>query len=166
MTRIRSLMLAAAIAVFSAATTLSPAPASAENTTPYSGTRVIETGKPFGPYVEALTAAIKSNKFGIIGLACANCAIKKVLNEIVPGNRVFLFFRPDYAQRMLAASTAAGIEAPIRLYVTENPDGTATVTHRLPSAVFGAYEVPALDVMGAELDGLVDKILADAAAGS
>lgn len=141
-------------------------PSSAENAAPYSGTRVIETGKPFEPYVEALTAAIKGNTFAIIGIACANCAIKAVFDETIPGNRVFLFFRPDFARRMLAASTAAGIEAPIRLYVTEGADGTATVTHRLPSAVFGAYEVPALDAMGAELDGLVDKVLADAAAGS
>jgi uncharacterized protein (DUF302 family) len=67
---------------------------------------------------------------------------------------------------MLAASTAAGIEAPIRIYVTEAADGTATVTHRLPSHVFGAYEVPALTDMGGELDMLVAKVLADAAAGS
>ncbi len=61
---------------------------------------------------------------------------------------------------MLAASTAAGIEAPIRIYVTE---GTATVTYRLPSHVFGAYDVPALTELGGELDVLVDKVLADAA---
>ena len=138
----------------------------AENTMPHSGTQVIETGKPFLPYVEALKASITDNSFGIIGLACSNCAIKAKFGEEIPGNRVFLIFRPDFARRMLAASTAAGIEAPIRIYVTEAADGTATVTHRLPSHVFGAYEVPALTDMGGELDMLVAKVLADAAAGS
>jgi uncharacterized protein (DUF302 family) len=141
-------------------------PVRAENTAPYSGTQVIETGKPFLPYVEALTASVKANNFGIIGLACATCAIKAKFGEEIAGNRVFLIFRPDFARRMLAASTAAGIEAPIRLYVTETPSGTATVTHRLPSHVFGAYEVPALTEMGLELDVLVAKVLADANAGS
>ncbi|MCR9176034.1 MAG: DUF302 domain-containing protein [Alphaproteobacteria bacterium] len=141
-------------------------PLQAENPTPYSGTQVIETGKPFLPYVEALTASVKSNNFGIIGLACATCAIKAKFGEEIPGNRVFLIFRPDFARRMLAASTAAGIEAPIRLYVTETPEGSATVTYRLPSHVFGAYEVAALTEMGEELDRLVAQVLADAVAGS
>jgi uncharacterized protein (DUF302 family) len=34
-----------------------------------------------------------------------------------------LVFRNDYAVRMLEASIPAGIEAPLRFYVTENPDG-------------------------------------------
>jgi uncharacterized protein (DUF302 family) len=139
------------------------APLRAENPTPYSGTRVIGTGKPFLPFVEALKTSITDNNFVIVGLACANCAIKAKFGEEIPGNRVFLIFRPDFARRMLAASTAAGIEAPIRIYVTEATEGTATVTYRLPSHVFGAYDVPALTELGGELDVLVDKVLADAA---
>jgi len=64
---------------------------------------------------------------------------------------------------MLKASVAAGIEAPLRLYLTENADGTARLTYRLPSHTFGAYDVPALDVMARELDRIVAKIVADAA---
>ena len=141
-------------------------PATAENPTPYSGTQVLDTGRPFKPYVASLRDAVKSNGFNMVGLACANCAIKSKFGETIAGNRVFLFFRPDFARRMLAASTAAGIEAPIRVYVTETESGTATVTYRLPSHVFGAYEVPALTAMGEELDALVAQVLADAAAGA
>jgi len=140
-----------------------PSTVLAENVTPYSGTQVIDTGKPFKPYVAALRDAIKANGFNMVGLACANCAIKSVFKETVPGNRVFLFFRPDYARRMLQSSTAAGIEAPIRVYVTESAAGTATVTYRLPSHVFGAYEVADLTAMGMELDAHVESILTAAA---
>jgi hypothetical protein len=35
----------------------------------------------------------------------------------------------DYAVRVLALSTPAMIEAPIRFYVTENADGTATLSY-------------------------------------
>ena len=52
-----------------------------------------------------------------------------------------MVFRPDYAVRMLKASEAAGIEAPLRLYLTERPDGRARLTYRLPSHIFGVYEV-------------------------
>lgn len=138
--------------------------ARAENPTPYSGTLVVDTGVAFKPFVGGLRDAIKAEGFNIVGLACADCAIKGVFKETVPGNRVFLFFRPDYARRMLAASTAAGIEAPIRVYVTELPDGGARVTYRLPSHVFGAYEVPDLTAMGEELDGRVATLIEQATA--
>jgi len=145
---------------------LATTPARAENPVPYPGTVTANTGKPFRPFVEAFAKAIAANGFNVIGIACADCGIKKAFDETVPGNRVFLFFKPDYARRMLAASVAAGIEAPIRVYATEAPDGSARVTYRLPSAVFGAYEVPALADLGRELDADVVRILADAKAGS
>lgn len=141
-------------------------PVNAQNTAPYSGMVTVETGKPFKSFVKAVKPAIKQHKFGIIGIACANCAIKNVYKKTVPGNRVFFFFAPRFAIRMLAASTAAGIEAPIRIYATENPDGSAKVTYRLPSHVFGAYEVDALTAMGKELDGAVEAIVASAIAGT
>lgn len=141
-------------------------PTQAENPTPYPGTVTVETGKPFEPFVDAFGKAITANGFNVVGIACANCAIKGAFGETVPGNRVFLFFKPAYARRMLAASIAAGIEAPIRVYATEAADGTAHVTWRRPSAVFGAYEVPDLAAMGRELDDHVERIVADAKAGS
>jgi uncharacterized protein (DUF302 family) len=67
-------------------------------------------------------------------------------------------FRNDYAVRMLEASVSAGIEAPLRFYVTENPDGTATLTYRRPTAIFAPYRVPALDAMAAELDPIWQQI--------
>lgn len=122
-------------------------------------TVTVETGRPFGAYVEALPKAITDTGFNIVGIACATCAIRSAFGETVPGNRVFLFFRPDYARRMLQASTEAGIEAPIRLYVTEAADGTARVTYRPPSDVFGAYGIDALSELGRELDAHVAAIL-------
>jgi len=137
----------------------------AEIEKPYSGTVTVETGRPFGAFVKSLSGAIKRQGFNIVGIACATCAAKSQ-GVTVPGNRVFFFFKPAYAVRMLAASEAAGIEAPIRVYVTEGPDGSARVTYRLPSHVFGAYEVPELDRLGAELDEDVRRILDIAQKGS
>jgi uncharacterized protein (DUF302 family) len=137
--------------------------ASAENPAPYSGMVTVETHKRFEDFVKTVEPAIRQHDFNIVGIACGSCAVKS-LGKTIPGNRVFFFFAPRYAIRMLTASTAAGIEAPIRLYVTENPDGTALVTYRLPSHVFGAYEVAELTRMGEELDGMVGTILASALA--
>lgn len=136
-------------------------PVRAENPTPYSGTKVIETGQPFGAFIKKLTDAIRSNKMGIVGNACATCGAKAI-GVTIPGNRVIMIFNPHFAVRMLKASVASGIEAPIRFYVTERPDGKARLTYRLPSHLFGAYEVPALDEMGKELDAIVARIVSQA----
>lgn len=137
--------------------------AAAENPTPYSGTRVIDTGKPFAVFVNNLVSAIKANKMGIVAQACADCGAKSI-GVTIPGNRVVMIYRPDFAVRMLKASIAAGIEAPLRLYVTERADGNARLTYQLPSQVFGAYDVSELDEMASELDEILAKIVADATA--
>jgi uncharacterized protein (DUF302 family) len=142
-------------------TLLAAPPASAENSTPYSGTRIVETGQPFDSFIDKLKASIGANKMGIVAEACANCGAKSI-GVTIPGNRVIMIYRPDFAVRMLKASEAAGIEAPLRLYVTERPDGTARLTYRLPSHVFGVYQVPALDTMAKELDIIVANIVAQA----
>ena len=57
----------------------------------------------------------------------------------------------------------AGIEAPIRYYLTENPDGTTTLTYRRPTAVFAPYDGEGLDAMAEELDGIFAAIAEQAA---
>ena len=165
MIRLRLVPLVPCIIVLCAVLALSLAPARAEIKTPYSGTVTVATGQPFSSFIKALSGAIKDRGFNIVGIACATCAARSQ-GVAVPGNRVFLFFKPAYAVRMLAASEAAGIEAPIRLYVTEAGDGKAIVTYRLPSHVFGAYRIPALEQLGTELDADVEDILSAAQAGN
>lgn len=134
----------------------------AEVTTPYSGTTIIQTRQPFEGYISKLKAAIKSNKMGIVAEACATCGAKAI-GVSIPGNRVIMIFNPHFAVRMLKASNAAGVEAPLRFYVTENPDHTARLMYRLPSHVFKPYDVPALNDMAKELDGVFENIIAAAA---
>ena len=98
---------------------------------------------------------------GIVGNACATCGAKNI-GVTIPGNRVMMIFNPHFAVRMLKASEAAGIEAPVRLYITEQPNGKARLTYRLPSHVFGAYKVPALDEMAKELDIIFERIVRQA----
>jgi uncharacterized protein (DUF302 family) len=77
----------------------------------------------------------------------------------IRGNQVLMVFRNDFAVRLLAADPAAGFEAPIRLYVYENPDGTATVTYRPPSAVLAPYQHPEVQAVARELDPILAAIV-------
>ena len=135
--------------------------ARAENPAPYSGTEIVDTGRPFDAYVTSLLAAVKSNGMGVVAQACATCGAKSIGVDI-PGNRVVMVFNPRFAVRMLEASVAAGVEAPLRLYVVELANGPARLSYRLPSHAFAPYAVPARDEMARELDAILARIVADA----
>ena len=121
---------------------------------------VVDTRQPFQALVERLEATIKSEKMAIVTSASASEGAKAA-GITIPGNKVFGVFRNDFARRMLSSSVAAGIEAPIRIYVTENQDGTATLSYQKPGTVFAAYADEggdALKSVGAELDEIFGKI--------
>jgi uncharacterized protein (DUF302 family) len=126
-------------------------------------TVTLKSTAPFARVADALEKAIADQKMGLVcrANAQAGAAARGVK---IAGNQVFMIFRNDFAVRMLAASRDAGLEAPIRIYLSENSDGTATLTYRRPSAIFKPYGTPELDRLAAELDPIFEKIVAQALA--
>jgi uncharacterized protein (DUF302 family) len=133
----------------------------AENPTPYPGTQSVPSPHSFDVLLQRLERAIADRKMGLVAQASASkgAAARGVK---IPGNAVLMVFRNDFAVRMLEASVAAGIEAPLRLYVTEDADGTARITYRSPSATFAPYGNGKLDALARELDPILKGIVADA----
>lgn len=128
------------------------------------GWTVIDTKHAYPDLIERLTAAIKAAKMGLVTQASASDGAA-TQGITIPGNRVLGVYRNDYARRMLAASVAAGIEAPIRFYVTERADGGATLSWKHPSAVFTPYLNEGGDdlrQLAEELDGVFSSIAAAA----
>lgn len=113
---------------------------------------------------QRLEQAIGANQMNMVNQASASDGAKSQ-GFTIAGNRVVGVFRNDYARRMLAASLPAGIEAPIRFYLTENPDRTATLSYRTPSIVFAPYLTQAHDDLKSvaiELDAVFSKIATQA----
>ena len=126
---------------------------------------VHKTQHSYTDLVDRLDQAVKANKMGVVSRASATVGAKKILKQDIPGNMVIGVYHPRYAVRMLEASIPAGIEAPIRFYVTENDDGTASLSYKLPTAVFAPYADggQALKDLAAELDAVFDAIAQQAA---
>lgn len=119
-----------------------------------------ETAIAYSKLVKKLNAAVKAEKMLLVTRASASTGAKRRKIKI-PGNMIVGVYRNDYALRMLAASVEAGIEAPIRFYITENDDGSATLSYKTPSHVFSPYFAtakPELAVLAKELDSIFDKI--------
>ena len=129
-----------------------------------SDTRVLPTRHSFDQLLGRIERAVEKNGLGVVATASASrgAAARGVK---IPGNAVVMVFRNDLAVRLLAASIPAGIEAPLRLYVTENADRTATLSFRVPSAVFAPYRHPEVERLARELDQAIDRIAKDAAGG-
>jgi len=138
--------------------TLFAAPAQALD--PRDGWVIRDTGKSYADLVSDVRAAVNAAPINIVTQASASDGARMQGVEI-PGNRVFGLYRNDYARRMLDASIAAGIEAPIRIYVTEAADGTATLSYKMPSHVFAPYADEGGDTLRAlaeELDAVFEDV--------
>lgn len=135
--------------------------ARADSPVPYPGTQTVSSKHSFDKLLQHLERAISDNQMGLVAQASASkgAAARGVH---IPGNAVLMVFRNDYAVRVLEASVPAGVEAPLRLYVTENTNGTGSVTYRTPTATFAPYGSGKLDALARELDPVFAKIVNDA----
>jgi uncharacterized protein (DUF302 family) len=114
---------------------------------------VHNTGHSFEELVERLAKAIKAEKMGLVTRASASAGAKG-RGITIPGNQIVGVYNNVFAVRMLEASIDAGIEAPIRFYVTEEADGTGKLSYKTPSFVFSPYfdDGGKLKQMASELD--------------
>lgn len=122
-----------------------------------------ETDIPYKELYPRLKTAIKKNKMGLITTASASAGAKG-RGLTIPGNRVVGVYNNHFAVRMLEASIAAGIEAPIRFYLTERSDGGSNLTYKTPTFAFTPYFNEGgkpLKVMAKELDDIFDRIATD-----
>lgn len=130
------------------------------------GWAVHQTALSYQELLERTKAAVKAEKMGLVTQA-GPTEVAARRGEIIPGNRVLGVFRNDFAVRAVRLSTAAMIEAPIRLYVTENADGSATLAYKTPSYVFAPYAGEGgegLVELATELDAIFAAIAARAIA--
>lgn len=126
---------------------------------------VIErTGHGYAELIERVDAAVAASPLNVVTRASATVGAKS-LGQAIPGNMVVGVFAPEFAIRLLEASVAAGIEAPLRLYITENADRTATLSYKTAAHVLAPYTEEGgseLPVLARELDQILTEIATQA----
>lgn len=136
-------------------------PAQAGDTIPErQGWVVMKTQMTYEEMLGKMKPAIKAAKMGLVTQAGPTGVAKK-RGITIPGSRVFGIFNNKFAVRAIRTSISAMIEAPIRVYVTEAPDGTATLSYKTPSHVFAPYFDEGGDelrAIAAELDDIFARI--------
>ncbi|KUP92329.1 hypothetical protein [Tritonibacter horizontis] len=145
------------------------APAWGGDLGPRPGWVVEHSTKDYATLLGDLKAAVRSHGMGVVTEAGPTEAAR-ARGITLPGNRVVGVFRNDFAVDILALSTAAMIEAPIRFYVTEadagpGGDAGAALAYKTPGHVFAPYATEggaALTALAAELDDIFAAIAATA----
>lgn len=133
---------------------------------PREGWRVVHTTLAPGALIDAVRTAVPAEGMAVVTEAGPTAAARARGIEI-PENRVIGVFNNVFAVRILTLSTAAMIEAPVRLYVTGNVDGTASLSWKTPSLIFAPYAGEGgadLAKAAAELDAKFEAIAARATA--
>ena len=156
-----NMLIAAMAAMVWLTAALSPAGA---EIAPRPGWVITPSPHPYLELTQRVANAAKRQRIAVVNVASATIGAERALNKKIPGNMVIGLYHPRFAIRTLAASIPAGIEAPIRMYVTENPDGTGTISYKMPSFVFAPYFAdadPDLAAVAKELDGLFDAVVKD-----
>ncbi|MCB1885438.1 MAG: DUF302 domain-containing protein [Geminicoccaceae bacterium] len=146
---------------------LLPAPAALAGPLPEGreGWEIREADRPSKDLAAALDAAIEAGPLGKVNEASATVGAGRI-GKSIPGNKVVGVFAPRYAVRMLDASVAAGIEAPLRFYIVERDANAAALAWERPSVTFAPYDDGGrtLDDLASELDGVMADIADRAAA--
>ncbi len=130
----------------------------------HDGRITIKSGVPFARVAEALERAITDQRMALVCHANAQrgAAARGVT---IKGSQVLMVFRNDFAVRLLAADPEAGFEAPLRIYLYENPDGSATISYVPPTVVFARYRHPEVQAVARELEPILKAIAERGAAG-
>ncbi len=128
----------------------------ADSVAPRDGWAVYDTAHSYPDLIDRVKAEVKAEPgVGVVTQAGPTGAAKK-LGVTIPGNRVIGVYGPQFAIRAVGLSVPAMIEAPIRMYVTEDSDGAATLSYKTPTLVFSPYFDEGGDelrALAAELDG-------------
>lgn len=137
--------------------------AHAQSITPREGWVVMDSDKSFEALLDSTVAAVAANGMAVVTQAGPTGAAAN-RGITIPNNRVIGVFNNVYAVRILGLSTAAMIEAPIRLYLTEDAQGRAGLSYKTPSFVFAPYIAEGGDDLLAAAAELDDIFLAIAEA--
>lgn len=153
------ILLGASLALFTM-------PTLADSVAPREGWAIYDSAHSYADLIDRVKAEVKAEPGLLVVTQAGPTKAAASRGIAIPGNRVIGVYGPDFAVRAIGLSVPAMIEAPIRMYVTEDTDGSATLSYKTPSMVFSPYFDEGGDdlrALAAELDGKF-KAIAERAA--
>jgi len=125
---------------------------------PSDGSKVSMSKYSYSETVDLLKGAIEEQNLMVISDIDAQKMLRMAGKE-VKGMRQIFYFHPKYMRQVMEANPAATIQIPLKFIVMERPDNKVVVRYFMPSTILNQYQGE--EEIAKELDGLVDKIIAE-----
>jgi uncharacterized protein (DUF302 family) len=116
---------------------------------------------PFTEAVWRLREAIETADFWVLQEVDTQLLLRRAGYAVGPVRQI-LFFHPRFMARILAADSAALLEAPLKIAILGSTRDGVQLRWNNPAPAFARYGHPDLAVLGLELAAACDEIVAKA----
>ena len=125
---------------------------------PQDGSQMAMSKYSYSETVDILKGAIEQQNLMVINEIDAQKMLRMAGKQVDGMSQIF-YFHPKYMRRVMEANQAATIQIPLKFVVMEKPDSKVVIRYFKPSTILNKYKGE--ESISAELDGLVEKILAE-----
>lgn len=120
--------------------------------------QVVESNYSYQETVQKLKDAIVGNEMMLLLEADHKMMLSMIQEETRPSITIH-FGRPQMGAMLLKAEPKAALEMPMRVLVREFDDGKVRVLYYKPSYLFSHYRNQNLDMVGKNMDMMVEKLV-------
>jgi len=120
------------------------------------------SNKSISDVTQALEAAVKSQKFGVMQIHDLKESMTKKGIEFEKDCLIFEICQPDQAKKVLDQNMSISVVLPCRISIYEEEGGTTLATLK-PTILLDLFNTPQLEKVAQEVEDTIVKIMKEAA---
>ncbi|MFY8052486.1 MAG: DUF302 domain-containing protein [Armatimonadaceae bacterium] len=117
-------------------------------------------GTSFDETIENVTAALKTEGFGVLTDIDVAATMKAKLDKDMPPYRILGACNPSLAHQAISAEPEIGLLLPCNVVVRALPDGKTRVSFMDPESVLQLVDQPGVEILAADVKARLHRVMA------
>ena len=117
-------------------------------------------GTSFDETIENVTAALKTEGFGVLTDIDVAATMKAKLDKDMPPYRILGACNPSLAHQAISVEPEIGLLLPCNVVVRALPDGKTRVSFMDPESVLQLVDQPGVEVLAADVKARLHRVMA------